>query len=155
VSTPWRSPPEGRASFYAGSSAGVFKSVDGGRTWQTASTGLVPSRLEKRFVRAHKGWIYELLVHPRDGDVVYATSAFQAWRSTDGGDHWTTLPVRTGLPTIDPQDTQVLYASGTSTPVYERLDEAQDAVVKSTDGGPTWRPRVCPACCSPARRQRR
>ncbi len=127
---------------YAGSSAGVFKSVDGGRTWQAANTGLVPLLAEKRQARANEGWIYRLLVHPRDPNLVYATSWLQTWRSSDGGDHWTTLPVR-GL-TIDPQDTQVLYASGHRMPLSVPLAETQDAVVKSTDGGRTWAPSGLP-----------
>jgi len=126
---------------YAGSSAGVFKSVDGGRTWQAANTGLVPLPAEKDAIRRSEGWIHGLQVHPRDPDLVYATGQ-QTWRSADGGDHWTTLPVR--ALTMDPQDTRVLYATRPFLPSNQPLDKTQDAVVKTTDGGRTWRPSGLP-----------
>lgn len=102
---------------------GVFKSVDGGRSWRPSSRGLTDT------------FIYSLAVDPDDPDTLYAgTWLSGVFKSTDGGGSWK-LSSR-GLPAepravrtlaIDPSDPDVLYAA------IER-----DGVFKSTDGGEGW-----------------
>ena len=128
----------------AGGERGLFKTTDGGATWQnTLSAG---------------EWtgVTDVVMDPRDPDVLYAAT-WQHHRtvaalvdggpesgihqSTDGGDTWTRLA--TGLPkgnmgkiglAISPQKPDVLYAA-------IELDNSKGGVWRSTNRGATWEKR--------------
>ena len=116
---------------YSGTHGGVFKSKDGGETWQKLTKGL-PSDLEQIYVA----------IAPSDSKRLYATVATHSelgiYRSDDSGDNWyraTTdrrpatqigggggdLPV----PKVDPKNPDVVYSTSIVT-------------WRSTDGGKTW-----------------
>ncbi|MCO5171198.1 MAG: YCF48-related protein [Planctomycetes bacterium] len=108
---------------------GVFKSGDGGATWNPASSGLPADAT----VRA-------LAVDPTNPQVVYAvhgTSGIGApttgqgiYKSIDGGGTWTQVrsgPDEVGVLVLDPTNAQVVYAAAYG-----------DGVLKSTNGGSTW-----------------
>jgi photosystem II stability/assembly factor-like uncharacterized protein len=113
---------------------GVFRSTDGGQTWQTASKGLP---------KTHN--IIALLQDSRDGTLYAGTEAGffgyggGIFRSTDGGQTWKTASE--GLPNTHKinallQDSRdgTLYA-GTEADI---LDNG-GGVFRSTDGGQTWK----------------
>jgi photosystem II stability/assembly factor-like uncharacterized protein len=92
---------------------GIYRSADGGETWK--NMGLPES---ERIVR--------ILVHPRDGNVVYACVPGKLWsdspdrglyKTTDGGKSWSlvlkgpNLSTGCGSVTMDPKDPDVLFAS--------------------------------------------
>jgi len=127
-------------SSYAGT--GVYKSMDGGKSWQL--TGLEETQ--------HIG---KILIHPANPDVawvgaighLYSANAERGvYKTTDGGKSWQkTLFVdnQTGVIdlALDPKDPNVLYAAA-----WERHREAWDfkgsgkgsGIYKSTDGGGNW-----------------
>lgn len=122
--------PEVPATIYAGMYhlaganmvAGLYKSVDGGASWSSASTGL--------------GLRYEqvngITVDPHDSAVVFAADDYDGiYKSVDGGAHWTLSKSGMGsveffTVAVDPTDSNVVYAS------------ALQGFFKSTDGGSTW-----------------
>lgn len=86
--------------------AAVFKSVDGGATWSSFSSGLPLSR-----------WVAALAIDPRNPSVLYAATERGVFESTDGGTSWSELaggprPGSISSLTIDPQDSNKLYAAG-------------------------------------------
>jgi photosystem II stability/assembly factor-like uncharacterized protein len=98
---------------------GVFKSTDGGRSWQGASTGIAARRLVSFDV--HR-------THPSMYAATYGDGVF---KSSDGGRTWQTLVVGdvwTQVVAIDPKTPSTLYVG------------ALDGMFKSSDGGRTWRP---------------
>jgi photosystem II stability/assembly factor-like uncharacterized protein len=127
-------------SSYAGT--GVYKSTDGGKSWQ--QTGLEETH--------HIG---KVIVHPTNPDVVWVAAIGHlyspnpergVYQTTDGGKSWQkTLFIndQTGVIdlAIDPQNPQVLYAAA-----WERHREAWDfkgsgkgsGIYKTTDGGTNW-----------------
>ncbi len=127
-------------SSYAGT--GLYKSIDGGETWQ--HMGLAATHRTGR-----------IRIHPEDPNTVWVAAAGHLYspnpergiyKTTDGGDSWTkTLFVddKTGAIDliVDPNDPEVLYAS-----MWERARRAWNFVeagegsglYKSTDGGETW-----------------
>ncbi len=131
----------GSRSSYAGT--GVFKSVDGGKTWK--NTGLPDSH--------HIG---KIVVDPKSPDTVWVAAAGPlytfggergVYKTTDGGATWRrTLFVdeKTGAIDIvqDPSRPEVLYAA-----TWERDRKPWDflesgagsGIWKSSDGGETWR----------------
>jgi photosystem II stability/assembly factor-like uncharacterized protein len=116
----------------AGTSFGIYKSLDGGETWQ-ASNDATSAQQD----------INALVVDPGSPDVVYAaTIASGVLRSRDGGKSWATA--NQGLPTVD-QNNQgqplldvrslILDPENPST-LYAGLENG--AVYKSADGGNHW-----------------
>lgn len=64
----------------------VVRSDDYGATWRDISSGL-----------PEFGPTKSVVVHPRNGELVFVGTEFGVYFSRDGGDHW--LPLRAGLPT--------------------------------------------------------
>jgi photosystem II stability/assembly factor-like uncharacterized protein len=103
----------------------IFRSTDGGRTWQRSESGLTESP------------IVSLAVDPRNPRTVYAGSwSFKAanqgslFRSTDGGVTWAAIPGLGGTSSIafDPTDPRVIYIT------------QGRGLFHSRDGGGTWVP---------------
>lgn len=122
---------------------GVYRSRDGGRTWQ--QMGLPASE--------HIG---KILVDPRDGNVVYVAAEGPLWsaggergvyKTTDGGASWTavlTINDDTGITDLcfDPSNPDTLYAAA-----YQRRRHVwafmgggpSSGLYKTSDGGGNWR----------------
>lgn len=121
---------------------GVYKSVNGGKSWN--NVGLKNSE-----------HIAEILVDPRNSDVVYVASQGPLWskggdrglfKTTDGGKTWDNvleISENTGVTDIafDPNNPDVIYAAS-----YQRRRHVwtlinggpESTIYKSTDAGKTW-----------------
>lgn len=121
---------------------GVYKSVDGGKTWTNA--GLKTSE--------HIG---KIVVDPRDSDTVYVAAQGPLWapggdrglyKTTDGGKTWKavlSISENTGVTDVvmDPRDPDVLYAASYQRRrhVWTVIDGGpESALYKSRDGGANW-----------------
>lgn len=107
--------------------SGVYKSIDGGASWQPSNKGL------------RHGEIYNMAIDHQDTNTIYATGPTSGLHiSHDGGVTWEYQSI-TGDPTtlacipttisIDPNDQKHLLWSGGCTIIYD-----------SNDGGETWSP---------------
>lgn len=122
---------------------GVYKSVDGGKTW--ANVGLKTSE-----------HIAKIVIDPRDSDTVYVASPGPLWgpggdrglfKTTDGGKTWTPLlklDENTGVTdfVIDPRNPDVIVAASHQRRrhVFTIIHGGPgSALHRSTDGGKTWR----------------
>lgn len=137
----------GEANLFRASMAGVglYKSVDGGRTFTHA--GLTDSQTIARIV-----------IHPTNPDVVYVAASGHEWtdnemrgvfKTTDGGRTWTKMfyrSARTGAIDLvmDPGDPNVIYAA-----MWQRIRRKwsdprvepgynEGGIWKTTDAGQTW-----------------
>lgn len=125
--------PDDPSVVYAGTRGGLFRSGNGGASWQASDqlaypNGLVPA-------------VSDVVVDPDDTARVYAMSGFAIWRSTDHGSTWTLLvddlprdaSNRQGAHAIalDPGAPEVTYVAGTSGGIF-----------KSSDDGATWQQLV-------------
>lgn len=109
--------PSDPSTVYASTAAdtGVWKSVDGGRTWARRDTGL--------------GKVFDLAIDPGSQTTLYAScGTCGVIKSTDGAATWS--PANTGLPFIS----EVAVDDGTGT-VYAA---AEGVAFKSSDAGETW-----------------
>jgi photosystem II stability/assembly factor-like uncharacterized protein len=100
---------------------GIFRSADGGRTWDT-------SGLEGQAVRA-------LAIAPSDADILVAGTLDGVYRSNDNGKNWNRISPEhheelrnLDSLAVDPRDPQTIYAGTFHLPW------------KTTDGGRSWRP---------------
>src|SRR6185312_15989522 len=121
---------------------GVFKSVDGGKTWQKIL-----------FVDDKTGAI-DLVMDPRNPKVLYA-SMWQAqrtpwslddggpgsglYKSTDGGAHWSNLSHNPGFPGGVLGRIGVDVAASDPKIVFAIVQAKDGGVFRSGDGGATWR----------------
>jgi len=112
-----------------GPESGLFKSEDGGETWQPLKTGLPGG---------NKGKI-GMAISPMQPDVVYAAIELDrrkggVWRSDNRGASWVKMSDETGKGT-GPHYYQELYAS----PHYfDRIYLVSNTSQISNDGGKTW-----------------
>ena len=115
---------------WAGTTGGIFKSIDGGTTWRQLSKGLPAEGI----VQA------DIAVAPSDANRIYATVAnpqsVRIYRSDDAGDSWTQITTdnrpagRIGggdlpVPAVDPRNADTVIIASTVS-------------YRSTDGGRTW-----------------
>ncbi|MBI2957411.1 MAG: hypothetical protein HYY32_01080 [Chloroflexi bacterium] len=121
---------------------GVYKSADGARTWAKMDKGIEDQPVME---------IRSFTVDPRDSDIVYLGGNYSPdpqkqlvvrgfiYKTTDGGKSWTKILDAAALVRwiiVDPTKTNVIYAS---TGLFDRLAVRPEGVLKSTDGGRTWR----------------
>lgn len=122
---------------------GVYKSIDGGKTWQ--NKGLVETR--------HIG---RIVIDPQNPAIVYVAAMGHLWganeergiyKTTDGGDTWEKILYvneDTGFAdlAIDPSDSQILYAAAYDYrrfPYYFYSGGPGSGLYKTTDAGKTWK----------------
>lgn len=108
--------------------AGVFKSEDGGLTWNHilplqnffTTFAASPENPSTLYAGASSGWIY---------------------KSVDDGDHWELLDLQLAQQiaalVIDPQDDATIYAGGADFD-YPEYPASSPFFSRSTDGGGTW-----------------
>ena len=119
----WAIDPLDSANVYAGTTAGVFKSTDEGRSWIKTNSGL--TSLD---VRA-------LAVDPKNPVTVYAaTSGGGLFKSTDRGSRWS--PANAGLTNTNVQS----LALDATNPSRMFVGTWGGGVFKSLDGGQRWNP---------------
>jgi photosystem II stability/assembly factor-like uncharacterized protein len=139
----WVGTGENVSGRHVGYGDGVYRSLDGGVTWQ--NMGLKNSE--------HIGMI---AVDPRDSNVVYVAAQGPLWsaggdrglfKTTDGGSNWEAVLAGgeyTGVNEVhlDPRDPEVVFAVR-----HQRLRSVAalinggpgSGIFKSNDGGETWR----------------
>ena len=112
----------GSASYNNNYSIGVFKSTDGGQTWNT--TGLSWLTNQYRLTNC-------LEINPQDTSSLILATNIGIYRSFNGGQNWT--QVESG------HFKQVLYKPGDTSIVYAtRYGNNNGDVYRSTDGGSNW-----------------
>ena len=106
-------------TIYAGTTGGVFKSVNGGASWSASSVGLTSTSVKS------------LAIDPTTPQTIYAGTSGGLFKSLNGGASWSVAytGAKTDVLTIavDPSDPQVIYAGING-----------GALVKSIDGGASW-----------------
>ena len=136
------SPPEARTLYVAGYGTGVWKSADGGATWQLKNNGIEGSEpFAWRLARDKDGVIY-LIVARKNEDGSYGNLDDGAlYRSADGAETWEKLTLPEGLNgpnglAIDPNDPKRLYLAAWGR--YQPKGAVMGGIWLSTDGGETW-----------------
>lgn len=113
-----------------------YRSDDGGRSWRP----LLRNGLN---ADAHV-----LAIHPENPDVVYSTDAFGACVSRDGGARWTRIPTSEygprryggGIAIHPTRPATALFSLGLARVFTLGVKGAQSMVLRTTDGGASWRP---------------
>lgn len=128
--------------FKSSEERGVYRSKDGGKNWERVL-----------FANADAGAI-DLILDPNNPRIIYASTwrvrrtpyslesggeGSDIWKSTDGGDTWTKLTGKKGLPkgplgiiglTVSPLNSERVWAI---------VEANEGGVYRSDDGGETWK----------------
>ncbi len=136
-----KSPREARTLYASCFEAGVYKSTDGGKTWEDKSQGLGGEAGNLRVCRLilhPDGTLFVLITAPTMGEHE-GTYGAGLYRSRDGGERWECITDSHPLHwpkdfDVDPRDSDVIYLGAADWPgVHE------GGLYKTTDGGKTWR----------------
>ncbi|HWC96883.1 MAG TPA: hypothetical protein VG456_09045 [Candidatus Sulfopaludibacter sp.] len=121
---------------------GVFRSKDGGATWQKIL-----------YQDDHAGAV-DLCLDPHNPDVMFAAiwdvyrtpwslssggPRTALYKSTDGGDHWTNITRNPGLPAGIDGKIGVSISGADSNRVYANIENENGGVFVSDDAGATWK----------------
>jgi photosystem II stability/assembly factor-like uncharacterized protein len=121
---------------------GVFRSLDGGRTWARAlfrdeDTGAVDLALDPSNPRAMIAALWQTRRPPWNTYPPSSGPGSGLFRSSDGGDTWT--PVAGGFPTEKLGRVGIAYAPSEPRRVYAIVDARDGGLWASEDGGATWK----------------
>lgn len=126
--------------FYFGATGGgVWKTLDGGRSWENISDGYFG------------GSIGSIAVAPSDHNIIYVgggektvrgnvSSGYGLWKTDNGGKTWTSIGLKNSRHVsrirVDPKNADIVYAA-----VMGNLyaPHAERGVFKSIDGGKNWK----------------
>jgi photosystem II stability/assembly factor-like uncharacterized protein len=123
---------------------GVFRTKDGGKSWQ------------KVLYRNENAGAIDLVLDPRNPDTLYATTlelrrypwGFRSagpgtaiYKSTNGGDTWTDISGKPGLPKGDKGRIGIALAPSQPNRVWAIIDAAgaDQGIYRTDDGGETWK----------------
>ncbi len=127
-------------TLYAATTVGVFKSTDGGQSWN-----------ERMRDMTEINFIVALAVDPVHPDVLYAGTSGGVYRSIDGADSWTKInhglvpddatmaSMALGINTLlmDPTNSDILYA-GSTQGLFKTLDRGEVWTAMATALGPLY-----------------
>lgn len=108
-------------TFYATTRGGVYKSVNGGLTWQIINNGITAN------------FVNRIAHHNSMAGIVYVASNSSVFKTIDGGLNWNVSNL--GLPTSD-RFTDIEISPLSSDIIY--LATAIEGVYKSINGGASW-----------------
>jgi len=124
------------------SAVGVFRSDDGGETWQVKNDGLhiiIPTKEHQQIGSC----VHKLVMDPTNPDRLFQQNHRGVFRSLDGGDSWSRiengLPGTFGFPMVmNPHHPDWLYTVPQESDEFRFAKDGKLAVYRTKDAGENW-----------------
>jgi len=132
--------------FVAISTGGVYRSDDGGRSWQPRNVGVRAQFLppENRFPEFGQ-CVHKIAAHPSDPKRMFLQNHWGLYRSDDGGDSW--KDIANGVPSdfgfaldIDHAEPNTAYIVPLESDEFRCTPEAKLRVYRTKNAGESWEP---------------
>ncbi|HZE71887.1 MAG TPA: hypothetical protein VE135_20450 [Pyrinomonadaceae bacterium] len=132
--------------FVAISTGGVYRTDDGGGSWQPRNVGVRAQFLppENRFPEFGQ-CVHKIASHPANPKRMFLQNHWGLYRSDDGGDSWT--DIANGVPSdfgfaldIDHNDPNTAYIIPLESDEFRCTPEAKLRVYRTTNAGESWTP---------------
>jgi photosystem II stability/assembly factor-like uncharacterized protein len=141
---PW--PGERKRLAVGISSAGVWLTEDGGKSWRSGVKGLVPRYLpEEARANTHTHCVHNMHRAPKEPRTIYMQFHGGVYRSDDAGESWVDIGTNTGLPSdfgfplvIDPADPNRAFVIPLAADADRVTPEGKVRVYETRDRGRSW-----------------
>jgi hypothetical protein len=136
-------PSDPKRMYVAISAAGVYRSEDGGQSWQPRNKNVRADFSPDKFPEFGQ-CVHKLDMHPSRPEVLYQQNHCGIYRSDNRGDDWIDigedrLPSRFGFPiAVHPHDPKTIYVILEESDEYRMSVGGQFAVWRSRDAGESW-----------------
>jgi photosystem II stability/assembly factor-like uncharacterized protein len=137
--------PENRQRiFVAISAAGVFRTDDGGASWEPINKGLLSQGIPSPAAEVGH-CVHKLAMHPSRPSTLFMQKHWDVMRSDDGGDSWSEisgdLPTDFGFPiAVHSHDPETVYVVPITSDSHHFPPEGRLRVYRSRTGGGEWEP---------------
>jgi photosystem II stability/assembly factor-like uncharacterized protein len=136
------SPSATRTLYVAACGKGVYKSVNGGKTWKLKNSGIVEREpLVWRLVRDSSGGLYAILVRRKEEAVPGTDDDGAVYFSSDAAEHWNRIALPDGVNApngmaTDPKNPDRLYLAAWGR--FTSTGQKGGGIYLSTNRGRTW-----------------
>ena len=126
------------------STGGVYRTSDGGKTWQARNVGVRAQFMPEDNRYPEFGQcVHKVVRHPSRPDTLFLQNHWGLYRTDDGGDTW--RDIANGVPSdfgfcmaIHPHDPDVVYIVPLESDMYRCTPEGKLRVYRTRDGGAHW-----------------
>jgi hypothetical protein len=124
------------------SAAGVFRTLDGGNTWEPINKGLLSDGIPSP-AAAVGHCVHNLAMHPSSPQTLFMQKHWDVMRSDDGGDSWTeisgNLPTDFGFPiAVHAHEPDTVYVVPITSDSHHFPPDGKLRVYRSRTGGNEW-----------------
>jgi len=137
-------PAKAARMWVAVSTAGVYRTDDGGRTWAARNAGIRAEFLPEKYPEFGQ-CVHKVVQHPDRPETLFLQNHWGLYRSDDGGDSWRDVargvPSDFGFPmAVDPHDPERVYIVPLESDAFRCPPEGKLRVYRTRNGGKSWEP---------------
>ncbi len=137
-------PVNRRRILVAISTGGVYRSDDGGRTWQVRNQGVRADFLPEKYPEFGQ-CVHKVVAHPSHPERLFLQNHWGLYRSDDAGDSW--RDIARGVPSdfgfamvMHPHDAETVYILPLESDEFRCTPGGRLRVYRTRNGGESWEP---------------
>jgi photosystem II stability/assembly factor-like uncharacterized protein len=135
-------PTDPKRMIIAMSTGGVYRTEDGGNSWQARNHGIRAEFLPEKHPEFGQ-CVHKVVCHPSKPERLYAQNHWGLYRSDDSGDNW--KDIAKGVPSdfgfamvAHPHDAETAYIVPIESDEYRCTPEGKLRVYRTRNGGGSW-----------------